>query len=84
MNIFSLEVLDRDKIDVEKGLLKVREAAKLIKDSKSRLAKIENEFREIEKEIGEDNAVMGNVEEATEEDNEQNINGEYNVDDIPF
>lgn len=45
---------DQDNVDVEVGLAKVREAAKLIKSSKTRLAEIENEFKEIEKEIGED------------------------------
>lgn len=40
------------EVDVEQGLDKVREAAKLIKDSKTRLAEIENEFKEIEKEMG--------------------------------
>lgn len=43
---------EQDDVDVEQGLEKVREAAKLIKDSKSRLAQIENEFKEIEKEMG--------------------------------
>ena len=44
----------QEDVDVEAGLKKVREAATLIKSSKSRLAEIENEFKEIEKEIGED------------------------------
>lgn len=45
---------EQDNVDVEAGLGKVREAAVLIKASKSRLAEIENEFKEIEKEIGDD------------------------------
>ncbi|MFA5312219.1 MAG: hypothetical protein WC375_02735 [Methanomassiliicoccales archaeon] len=53
---------DQDNVDVEVGLEKVREAAKLIKDSKGRLAEIENEFKEIEKEIG--------TEEVTKETDE--------------
>jgi len=44
----------QDDVDVEQGLEKVRQAATLIKGSKSRLAEIENEFREIEKEMGSD------------------------------
>lgn len=43
---------EQEDVDVEQGLVKVREAAKLIKDSKTRLSKIENEFKEIEKEMG--------------------------------
>ena len=43
---------EQEQVDVEQGLEKVKVAAKLIKDSKSRLAEIENEFREIEKEMG--------------------------------
>jgi len=43
---------EQENVDVELGLEKVREAAKLIKDSKTRLAQIENEFKEIEKEMG--------------------------------
>lgn len=42
---------EQDNVDVEEGLEKVRAAAALIKDSKTRLAHIENEFREIEKEM---------------------------------
>ncbi|MDD3531021.1 MAG: exodeoxyribonuclease VII small subunit [Candidatus Pacebacteria bacterium] len=44
----------QQEVDVEEGLGKVREAAKLIKQSKARLADIENEFKEIEKEIKDD------------------------------
>ena len=44
----------QEDVDVETGLKKVKEAAILIKNSKSRLAKIDNEFKEIEKEIVED------------------------------
>lgn len=41
---------DKD-IDIEEGLLKVKEGADLIKACKTRLAKIENEFLEIQKEV---------------------------------
>ncbi len=40
-----------EEIDVEAGLEKVKEGAELIKHCKERLAKIENEFKEIQKEI---------------------------------
>ncbi len=43
---------NQSNVDVEVGLEKVRAAATLITASKSRLAEIENEFRELEKEIG--------------------------------
>lgn len=37
------------EIDVEEGLKKVKEGAALIKQSKARLALIENEFEEVKK-----------------------------------
>jgi Asp-tRNA(Asn)/Glu-tRNA(Gln) amidotransferase C subunit len=43
---------NQNNVDVEVGLEKVRAAAKLITASKTRLTEIENEFRELEKEIG--------------------------------
>jgi len=42
---------DQEEVDVEEGLEKVKEAIVLIKESKERLKKIENEFEEIKKEI---------------------------------
>lgn len=45
---------NEEEIDVEAGLEKVREGAELIKVCKDRLAKIENEFKEIQKEISDD------------------------------
>jgi len=44
----------QEKIDVEEGLKKVKEAAILIKLSKERLKEVENEFEEIKKEIESD------------------------------
>jgi len=41
----------QEEIDVERGLEKVKEGAKLIKASKERLKKVENEFEEIKKEM---------------------------------
>lgn len=43
---------EQENVDVEQGLDKVRAAAQIIKESKTRLAHIENEFKEIEKEMG--------------------------------
>ncbi|MDQ5948928.1 MAG: hypothetical protein QG589_53 [Patescibacteria group bacterium] len=41
----------QSELDVEKGLEQVKEGAQLIKESRERLAQIENEFKEIKKEI---------------------------------
>ncbi len=41
----------QSELDVEKGLEYVKEGAKLIKASRGRLSEIENEFKEIKKEI---------------------------------
>jgi len=42
------------EIDVEKGLLKVKEGAALIKDLRKRMQIVQNEFQEIKKEIEEE------------------------------
>ncbi len=42
---------DKEDIDIEEGLKKVKEAATIIKDSKKRLQEIENEFEEVRKEL---------------------------------
>ncbi len=42
---------NQSELDVEKGLEQVKEGAQLIKDSRERLTQIENEFKEIKKEI---------------------------------
>ena len=41
----------QQEVDVEKGLEKVKEGAELIKASKARLKKVENEFEEVKKEL---------------------------------
>lgn len=41
------------EVDVEVGLTKVKDGVKLIKESKERLAEIENEFEEIKKQVEE-------------------------------
>ena len=42
---------DQTELDVEKGLDYVREGAELINVSRERLTQIENEFKEIKKEL---------------------------------
>lgn len=41
----------QDELDIEKGLENVKIGATLIKSSRERLAQIENEFKEVKKEI---------------------------------
>lgn len=45
---------DQEAVDVEEGIEKVKQGAALIKDLKSRLKKVENEFSEIKKDLGEE------------------------------
>ncbi len=45
---------DQTDMDVEKGLLNVKEGVVLIKSCKERLAQIENEFIDIQREISDD------------------------------
>ncbi len=42
---------ERNEVDIEEGLKKVKEAAGIIKESKERLKEIENEFEEIKKNV---------------------------------
>ncbi len=42
---------EREEVDVEKGLAKVKEGVKLIKTCKAKLGEIENEFEELKKEM---------------------------------
>ncbi len=42
---------NQEGIDIEEGLKKVKEAVELIKISRARLKAVENEFKEIKKEI---------------------------------
>ncbi|MCL4405055.1 hypothetical protein M1295_00530 [Patescibacteria group bacterium] len=50
-----LEWFDSQKeLDVEKALEKIKKVSGLIKASKKKLAEIENEFKEIKKEISSD------------------------------
>ncbi len=45
---------DQKEVDVEEGLLKVKEGAILIKSLKERLRHVENEFQEIKKDFAEE------------------------------
>ena len=45
----------QEEVDVEKGLEKVKEGAKLIRASRERLKEVENEFKDVKKEL-EDNS----------------------------
>ena len=42
---------EQEEVDVEVGLEKVKEGAELIKDCKKRLSEVENEFKEIQRDI---------------------------------
>lgn len=42
---------NQEEVDVEKGLEKVKEGVALVKVSRERLEKIENEFEEVRKEL---------------------------------
>jgi exonuclease VII small subunit len=44
----------QEDVDVEEGLKKVKEAVVIIKESKSRLREIENEFEKVKKELEEE------------------------------
>lgn len=42
---------NQQEVDVEQGLEKVKEGAKLIKASRERLREVENEFEDVKKEL---------------------------------
>lgn len=77
---------EQQEVDVEQGLTKVREAATLIKESKARLAEIENEFEAIEKEISdgdepvEDVSSRQTVQEVAEDIDDRPVD----LSEIPF
>jgi exonuclease VII small subunit len=80
---------NQESIDVEEGLKKVKVAAELIKESKSRLKEIENEFDEIKKDIEDDSDVVVEEQvvivertEATPKNSSQS--DDVAPDDIPF
>jgi exodeoxyribonuclease VII small subunit len=45
---------NQEEVDVEKGIEKVKEGIALIKASRERLKKVENEFEEVKKELEEE------------------------------
>jgi hypothetical protein len=61
----------QEEVDVEEGLEKVKQAAKLIKLSKERLKEIENEFEEIKREIDEEIGIEETIEEGASEEGEE-------------
>lgn len=66
---------NQESVDVEEGLQKVKEAAQLIKESKLRLKKIENEFEEIKVDISQ--AIDDTVNETLEDE-------DTDASDVPF
>lgn len=73
-------------VDVEQGLTKVKEAATLIKDSKARLAEIENEFEAIEKEMndGDESVEDASPRQSTQQVVEHIDDKPIDISDIPF
>lgn len=47
---------EQDRVDVQQGLDKVREGAVLVKELRSRLKEVENEFQELKKDLEHDEA----------------------------
>jgi len=78
----------QEDVDVEAGLAKVKEAATLIKGSRTRLAEIENEFHDLEKEISDDiqeePIAQANATEISENDYQEQDNSPINLNEIPF
>lgn len=64
--IEELEEINRwfqsEEIDLDEGLAKFRRGLELIKKSRKRLQEVENEFKEIKKEFGEEKTVEENDE----------------------
>ena len=63
---------NQEEVDVEAGLEKVKEGAKLVKDCKTRLAEVQNEFEKIRKEVKKSN-------ELESENDNQGV-----VEEVPF
>jgi len=61
---------EQEEVDVEAGLEKVKEGVMLIKESRARLKKIENEFEEVKKEIGEEIGDEDDEKGASEKDDD--------------
>lgn len=69
---------NQEEVDVEKGLEKVKEGAKLVKASRERLQEIENEFEEVRKEL------VQNEIEVQQKTGPNTNEQEINLDEIPF
>jgi len=72
---------EREEVDLEEGLKRVKEAAELIKRSKERLREIENEFEEIKKEITEE---IEEEEEPEDVERDNDDEEELDTENIPF
>lgn len=64
----------RNEVDIEEGLIKVKQAAEIIKSIKKRLREINNEFEEIKREI----------EEGIYDEEDIDFQEVYVEDDVPF
>lgn len=49
---------EQEEVDVEAGLEKVKEGAVLVKDCKTRLTEVENEFEKIRKEVNKNEEIL--------------------------
>ncbi len=67
----------QENVDIEAGLIKVKESVTLIKECRVRLADVQNQFNEVKKEIESTDTV---VEGASEEEQEEKVD----PDKIPF
>lgn len=74
----------QDQVDVEEGLVKVKEAAGLIKESRARLSEIQNEFTEIRKQIEETSDTAESVESESIAAVFETTEEEISPDKIPF
>lgn len=78
----------QETVDVEVGLEKVKRAAVLIKESKSRLRAIENEFNEIKKDIDDDQSEESSYLESSLNKSEEDLNtgnsDTIKPEDVPF
>jgi exonuclease VII small subunit len=75
---------EQGEVDVEQGLTKVKAAAALIKDSKARLAEIENEFQAIEKEINDGEDVETEEFQTVDTISEDKDDRPVDLSEIPF
>lgn len=72
---------NREEVDVEQGLEKVKEGVKLVEASQSRLKEVENEFEEIKKDMTKE---VKSIDDSVHSDSPKDQDKKINVDDIPF